>query len=251
MVQRVATCVYASGMTTKPELLDLFACEGLGSEGYAQAGFDVSAVDNDKNRLKYNPHKWLVEDAYRVLEREGKTFDAIHASPPCQGYSRGNAMNETTWSRDIPKVREALEATGKPYVIENVVDAGYDMIDPVRLCGCMWDLKTVDTDNIVIHMERARLFETNWNLTPPGKCEGEGQPRWNHPSHEWVGGAYGGARRDKYEARYIRKGGYVPPDMHVLKALMGVEHKVTWKGLFEGLPPVFTRHVGSQLIELV
>lgn len=228
---------------SRPKLLDLFACEGGASIGYARAGFDVMAVDMDANRLKRNPHAWLVDDAFAVIERQASEFDAIHASPPCQGYTRGNAGRETSWPKLIPAVREALDATGLPYVIENVKDASPEMLNPVGLCGCMFGLSTIDTDGIRIHLQRLRLFETNWGLTTPGPCD--------HSDHEWVAGAYGGARRDKYEAKYIRRGGYVPPDKDVVKALLGIEHDMTWGGLFECLPPAFTQHIGMALMAQV
>jgi len=247
----------------KPDLLDLFGCEGIGAWGYARAGFAVTGVDLDKNRLKHYPFEHHLADAIEFVKEHGHEFDAIHASPPCQGYSRGNAGKETDWPLLISEVREALEATGKPYVIENVRDAAWDMRNPVLLCGCMFDLSvldftctspgqhagTCDTENgVTVHLERGRLFETNWGMTAPRPCEGEGQPRNNHPSHEWVAGAYGGARRDKYEARYIRKGGYVPPSKELVEELLGVEHKVTWQGLKECIPPAYTEWIGRQLI---
>lgn len=221
-------------------LLDTFGCEGIGASGYAKAGFDVFGVDLDKNRLKYYPYESHHGDAIEYIKAHGHEFDAIHASPPCQGYTRGNAGKETAWPKLIPEVREALIATGKPYVIENVEDAGPEMIDPVTLCGCMFDLSTIDTDGIRIHLKRPRLFETNWNLTAPRPCDHEGI--------EWFAGAYGGARRDKYEAKYVRKGGYVPRDKYVVRALLGVQHEVTWQGLFECIPPAYCEHVGKQLL---
>lgn len=166
-------------------------------------------------------------------------YDAIHASPPCQGYTRGNAGKVTAWPKLIGTVRTALEATGKPYVIENVKDAAWDMREPVTLCGCMFDLSTIDTDGIRIHLQRPRLFETNWGLTAPRACD--------HSAHEWVAGAYGGARRDKYEAKYVRKGGYVPADKAVVRALLGIDHDMTWNGLFECVPPAYCEWIGTQL----
>lgn len=224
----------------RPRLLDLFACEGGASVGYSAAGFDVLAVDLEENRLKRNPHAWLVADAFAAIERYAHEYDAIHASPPCQGYTRGNAGKVTKWPKLIPAVREALDATGLPYVIENVKDAGPEMRDPVALCGCMFGLSTTDTDGVTIHLQRLRLFETNWALTPPRPCD--------HSAHEWVAGAYGGARRDKYEAKYVRRGGYVPPDKAVVKALLGVEHDMTWEGLYECIPPAYTEWIGTQLL---
>jgi DNA (cytosine-5)-methyltransferase 1 len=196
------------------------------------------------------------------MELRLSDFAAIHASPPCQGYTRGNAGRVTKWPRLIPAVRDLLIQTGLPYVIENVRDAAPHMFYPELLCGCMFDLSvrdytctspgehdgTCDTKNgVEVHLERGRLFETNWEFEAPRPCEGKGQPRNNHPSHEWVAGAYGGSRRDKYEARFIRKGGYVPPEMNVVKALLGIDHGMTWNGLFECIPPAYTHYVGGCL----
>lgn len=224
------------------KLLDLYRCQGGAGAGYITAGWDVTGIDNAKRHAKYYPGRAFTADALEYLTDYGHEYDAIHASPPCQWYTRGNAKErgtETKWERTIPAVRDALEATGKPYVIENVEDAAWDMRDPVTLCGCMFDLSTIDTDGVRIHLRRPRLFETNWPLTPPRGCD--------HTGHEWVAGAYGGARRDKYEARYVRKGGYVPPDKNVVKALLGIEHEVTWEGLFECVPPAYTAWIGAQL----
>jgi DNA (cytosine-5)-methyltransferase 1 len=226
---------------SRPRLLDLFACEGGASVGYARAGFAVLAVDLDANRLKRNPHAWLAADAFDAIGQAGR-LDAIHASPPCQGYTRGNAGKVTAWPKLIPAVREALRATGLPYVIENVTDAAPEMVNPVALCGCMFDLSTLDDDGIRIHLKRERMFETGggFTLTAPRPC--------NHDGIEWWAGAYGGARRDKYEAKYVRKGGYVPPSKAVVKALLGVEHDMTWQGLFECIPPRYAEYVGANLL---
>ena len=221
-------------------LLETHCCEGLGTSGYMRAGWTVTAVDIAKRVRKYQPAaQFYVADAAAFIRRYGHEYDAIHTSPACQFYTRGNAGKTTAWPRSIPPIREALESTGRPYVIENVADAAWDMRDPITLCGCMFGLSTIDTDGIEIHMQRPRLFESNVPISAPRACD--------HSAHEWVAGAYGEARRDKYEAKYVRRGGYVPPNKDVLKALMGVEHDVTWTGLFEGLPPAYTQHLGMQL----
>jgi DNA (cytosine-5)-methyltransferase 1 len=222
-------------------MLDLFACEGIGGSGYARAGWDVTSVDLEPRFVKRNPFPFVAADALKYVAEQGHKFDAIHASPPCQAYTRGNAGRVTKWPKLIAATREALIATGKPYVIENVSDARPELIDPVALCGCMFGLSTIDTDGVRIHLKRERLFETNWGMTAPRAC--------NHDGIEWFAGAYGGARRDKYEAKYVRKGGYVPPDKAVVKRLLGVaeSHDVTWNGLFECIPPAFTQHIGMWL----
>ena len=227
----------------KPRLLDLFCCEGGAAAGYLRAGWDVDGVDIGGKFAKRYPGRFHQGDALDFIDKHGHLYDAIHLSPPCQWYTRGNAKDRgkaTKWERTIPPAREAVEATGLPYVMENVKDAGWDMLDPIGLCGCMFDLSTIDTDGVRIHLQRLRLFETNWGLEVPRSCD--------HSAHEWVAGAYGGARRDKYEAKYIRKGGYVPRDKEVVKALLGVEHDMTWNGLFECVPPAYTEYIGRRLL---
>lgn len=221
------------------KLLDLFCCEGGAAVGYARAGYEVTGVDLMPKFSRRYPFKFFAADAIAFVREHGHEYDVIHASPPCQGYTRGNAGRETKWPKLIPAVREALEATGKPYVIENVKDAGPEMRDPIPLCGCMFGLSTNDSDGVRIHLQRLRLFESNMPITAPRACD--------HSAHEWVAGAYGGARRDKYEAKYVRKGGYVPRDKEVVKRLMGIEHDMTWNGLFESIPPAYTEHIGNQI----
>ena len=223
-------------------LLETHACQGGATAGYQQAGWRVTVVDINKNHAKYNPGELIVADAATFIREHGHEYDGVHTSPPCQWYTRGNAPRRGTemkWERTIPAIREACEATSKPYVIENVKDAAWDLRDPITLCGCMFDLSTIDTDGVRIHLQRPRLFETNWGLAAPRACD--------HSAHEWVAGAYGGARRDKYEAKYVRKGGYVPRDKAVVKALLGIEHEMTWNGLYECLPPAYTAYIGTAL----
>lgn len=251
-----------------PRLLETHPCQGGATAGYIRAGWDVTAVDIAKNHAKYNPAPtFVIADAVTYIREHGHEYDAGHSSPPCQWYTRGNAKDRASgvskWERSIPEIRAAWDSVGIPYVIENVADAAWDMIEPTRLCGCMFDLSVrdfscsdpgahdgvCDTENgVLVHLQRARMFETNWPLAAPRRCEGEGRQRWEHPSQEWPAGSYGGARRDKYEARFIRKGGYVPPDKATVKALLGVEHDMTWNGLFECLPPAYAEHIGTQLL---
>tara|TARA_R100000655_G_scaffold92848_1_gene134047 strand:+ start:9617 stop:10411 length:795 start_codon:yes stop_codon:yes gene_type:complete len=254
-------------MTTL-NMLETHGCQGGAHGGYVRAGWNVTGVDINKNHAAYYPGELIIGDAAAVIRERGHEFHAKHTSPPCQWYCRGNAPRrgqESKWERTIPPIREALEESGGPYVIENVKDAVWDMCDPILLCGCMFDLSTTDADGIRIHLQRPRLFEINWPIA--GLVEQEirvkgvdyvvRSPRaCDHSAHEWVAGAYGGARRDKYEARYVRKGGYVPPSKAVVSALLGFEPRdragarkpeMTWNGLYECLPPAYTEWVGTAL----
>ena len=53
--------------------------------GYHRAGFEVVGVDI-AHQSRY-PFQFVQGDALEYLEAHGHEFDAIHASPPCQGYS--------------------------------------------------------------------------------------------------------------------------------------------------------------------
>lgn len=225
-----------------PTLLDLCCCEGGAARGYADAGFDVFGVDLfdtfTQARYPFPSHKG---DAVAFLREHGHRFDAIHASPPCQHASAGTRSlrknNGAQYPRLIEPLRALLLELERPYVMENV--RGADLIDPITLCGCMFDLRAVDTDGITLHMQRPRLFESNIDLRAPRSCD--------HSSHAWVGGSYGGARRDKYEAKFVRHGGYVPGTA-VQQALLGIDW-MTVRGMHQAVPPAYTYWLGLQLLD--
>lgn len=224
---------------TRPRLLELAACEGGATKGYQDAGWHVTAVDLDAAALKRNPaDETEVADALQYVERFGKYFDAIHASFPCQHWAANGANSaKNKWPDLITPGRLLLEATGKPWVMENVPKA------PLRrdliLCGTQFGLTAVDTDGTPLHLKRHRVFESNIPLWSPGMCK--------HPRNVQWAGVYGGARKDKVEARTVRKGGYVPPDAGVQSALLGGVDWMTGKGRRECIPPVFAAFVGRQL----
>lgn len=139
--------------------------------GYSRAGFEVVGVDIKPQ--KHYPFEFHQADALEFLSEHGREFDAIHASPPCQGYS---IMNNLPWlkGRDYPllilPVIEMLEAIGKPYVLENVMGArhgakglskrglGAHGLKAGWLCGTMFGLP----------FYRHRLFASNWFWMQPG-----------------------------------------------------------------------------------
>ncbi len=224
-------------------LLDLFGGEGGATAGYQAAGFHVTAVDLDRARLRHNPADEVVlADAIAYVTEHGHKFDAIHASPPCQGYSIAtSALTDRAdrYDRLIPATRAALVATGKPYVIENVYGARGELIDPILLCGSMFDLTAVDDDGTLLRMERHRVFETNFDLAPPRPCF--------HDKSVDVGGSYGGARRDRWEAKHVRRGGYVP-SLPVQRALLGAPW-MTQQGCYRSIPPVYAEYIGRTIKE--
>lgn len=222
-------------------LLDVFCGEGGAGMGYARAGFTVVGVDLAPARLKRYPFECHQGDAIAFILEHGHEFDAIHASPTCTGYSRGTAAIHDRlerYDRLIGATREALEIVGRPYVIENVADARPELRSPVLLCGRMFGLTATDDDGTPLVMDRHRLFESSEFLMVP-----------DHEAHDprpQVAGSYGGARRDKREAREVRKGGYVP-SADVQRALLGTPW-MSEKGCHLSIPPAFTEYLGRQLI---
>lgn len=145
----------------KPRLLDLFCGAGGCTKGYQDAGFIVHGVDVF-DQPNYCGDTFTRADALAFLEFPGRfvwppggAFDAIHASPPCQAYSLAGQINNNSHPDLVDETRELLEATGLPYVIENV--KGAPLRDPQLLEGQMFGLNT----------HRPRLFETNWGYTAP------------------------------------------------------------------------------------
>jgi DNA (cytosine-5)-methyltransferase 1 len=236
-------------------VLDLFCGDGGAARGYMAAGYRVIGVDRDDHSRHY-PGAFVQGDALEFLAEFGWLFKRRHASPPCQGYSIATAgtLARFNHQRLIGVTRELIQAHPGQWVIENVELAARQMRNPVMLCGRMFDLTAVDEDGAKLVLDRHRLFESNFLPEPP-----------LHPVHgdELVGGVYGGSRRakrergeslssvaprDRYEAKHVRKGGYVPRSRRVKERLLGLPADVmTLKGMDECIPPVYAEWVGRRL----
>jgi len=136
-------------MQTKPRMLDLFCKAGGAAMGYHQAGFEVVGVDHQPQpRFPFEFHQ---ADALEFLAAHGSEFDAIHASPPCQRYSVAANIHGPAYQHPdlVGATRELLAATGKPFVIENVL--GAPLHYAVMICGLALGLR----------VKRHRYFESD------------------------------------------------------------------------------------------
>jgi len=197
---------------------------GGGSVGYHTAGFEVVGVDIKKQ--KRYPYEFIQADALDIFKDKDfmNSFDAIAASPPCQTHSitqhLRNAQGKSTDKVDlIPQTREALIATGKPYIIENV--PGAPLINPVQVCGSAFGLK----------VRRHRRFESNVKLVGTiCKHKEQGRPV----------GVYGSMKDE------IPKGGKTATSIEEARTAMGIDWML-WGELVEAIPPLYTMFLGQQL----
>jgi DNA (cytosine-5)-methyltransferase 1 len=207
-------------------ILDLFCGAGGAAMGYHRAGFDVVGVDIAP-QPNY-PFKFIQHDAIDFLESDPVAcfrFDAIHASPPCQAYTTMNNRHGSTSPELIHLVRNALEETELPYVIENVLGALGEMLSPVMLTGEMFGLR----------VHRPRLFETNFPVLVPGPSARQLDPvavyGKNDQRRLWT-------RSDGSELRAAT--------LEDASEAMGIDW-MTWDEIREAIPPAYTEHIGSFL----
>lgn len=213
----------------RPRLIDLFCGAGGAAMGYHRAGFDVVGVD--VNPQPNYPFTFVRADA---MTYPLAGFDAIHASPPCQTHS-SITPDKTAHPELVAATRERLQATGVPWVMENV--PGSPMNAAVILCGSMFGLGATGDDDVYRQLRRHRLFEASMPImSPPCAHHGPvigvyGTGGGGHSSRPSGGGGYKGGPREYREA-------------------MGI----TWATraeIAQAIPPAYTEHVGGYLMAAV
>lgn len=216
----------------KPLLLDTYCKAGGCTKGYQQAGFYVVGVDIEPQK-NYCGDEFFQGDALEFIERHGREFTVIHASPPCQAYSRTKSLHKNKHPRLVAPTRAVLKATGKPYVIENV--PGSPLQNYVILCGTMFGLRVF----------RHRLFE----------CD---PPIWFAPKacHHWARASGNSAlKKEKrvtpnltdFDILTVTGHDFIVADA---KIAMGIDW-MTRDELSQAIPPTYTEFIGRRMREML
>jgi DNA (cytosine-5)-methyltransferase 1 len=211
-----------------PRLLDLFCGAGGAGMGYRLAGFAVTGVDI-RDQPRY-PFPFLRADALGLDPGFIRSFDVIHASPPCQRYSdlakrNGNAE---AWPDLIAPTRELLRAAGRPWVIENVPEA--PLLSPAILCGTMF---------AGLRVLRHRGFEADFAIPVP--------PHGRHPKVHTFDRrkAHFGKTNESLDFVQVTGGGNCT--LAAARDAMGIDW-MTKGELNEAIPPAYTRYIGETLM---
>jgi DNA (cytosine-5)-methyltransferase 1 len=211
----------------KPRLLDLFCCAGGASMGYSRAGFSVVGIDIAP-QPNY-PFEFIQVDALTLEPEFIASFDAIHASPPCQAYSdlakrNGNGHK---WPRLIEPIRRMLVDSGRPYIIENV--EGAPLLSPVVLCGTMFPK---------LRVLRHRLFESNFVILAPSHKK--------HPKvHTFDRRKAHYGKTDEWKD-FVQVTGGGNCSLAAAHAAMGIDW-MTKGEINESIPPAYTEFIGRQI----
>ncbi len=217
-------------MTRRPRLLDLYCGAGGAAMGYHRAGFEVIGIDIAPQ--PHYPFLFVQGDALTFLRRNWNSFDAAHASPPCQKdctlTAGTNAHRAELHVSLLAETRDALDDTTLPYVIEQPV-GGAIMRTDLQLCGLQFGLQVF----------RHRKFELNrWSAPAPA-----------HPSHKGhrVAGWRHGRRYDGDMIAVYGDGGGKGTIAQWQHA-MGIDWVDTRLELAEAIPPAYTEYIGRALL---
>ena len=215
------------------KLLDLYCAAGGAAMGYHRAGFDVVGVDI-KPQPRY-PFRFILADALRPpLRLEG--FDLIHASPPCQRYSRISNVHGVNADHPdlVAPTRLMLKASGVPWIMENVPGSPLDV--GTVLCGSAFDLGALCHDGVRRQLRRHRWFESSlFFFDRPCRHEGEPIGVYGHGGGQFKTVWNGGVNRG-YMGSFSER-----------KEAMGID----WMNrdeLADAIPPAYTEFLGRQAV---
>lgn len=198
--------------------------------GYHLAGHEVFGVDI-KPQPDY-PFAFQQADAV-TYPLEG--FDIIHASPPCQRFTRARHVKEAQGHPDntvdllTPMLRR-LQASDVKFIVENV--PGSPMTSDVMLCGSMFDLR----------VRRHRNFMTNIVFPEPPLCNHKKQGKPVGVYHRMGDTVQGKSTKT---GKWV-VGGSTAKNIEEAREAMGIDW-MKWPQLKESIPPAYTKWLGEHM----
>jgi DNA (cytosine-5)-methyltransferase 1 len=213
-------------------VLDLFTGVGGARVGYERAGAEVTGVDINPQPDYPVPARFHQANVLDLTPKDLQGYDLVAASSPCQfdaEITKGtNKHLRHRYPNLYPQVRELLEASGVPYVIETT-SIPQERVSAV-LCGEMFDLRVI----------RHRKFEFGgWTAERPKLPKHRGLTlgmRHGKLITEENGGYYYAVYGD---------GGY-KGTVKQWQDAMGIHWTDNRKSIAEAIPPAYTEWVGTQ-----
>lgn len=205
-------------------LLDVFCGEGLAAWGYWLSGrfSEIVGVDINPEMSSSYSFDFVCADALTLDYEFLLQFDFIHASPPCQAYSK-MTPDQSKHPRLIPGTHLMCAAAGVPYVIENVEGSGQDLRPNLRLYG----------HDVGLPISRPRYFHLSCGRAAQISIDRE----INLSS---------GANVHVHGGQYISRDQLIAAFGLDCIAKQRLKH-LTMTGMEQGIPPAFTKLIAESL----
>jgi DNA (cytosine-5)-methyltransferase 1 len=183
----------------------------------------VTGFDVNPELEEFYPYEFRCTDMRELTAQYlAENFDLVHLGAPCQHWSRMTNCRPglaALYPDLITPMRPVLQASGLPYVIENVENS--PLVDPVWLCGFMFGKE----------LYRHRGFETGNGLVVPSLRHPEHVMKASRAGH-WVPGTV------------MSVAGHAAPIWKV-REVMGVTRYVPRGYLKEAAPAYMTAYVAA------
>lgn len=222
------------------KVLDLFCGGGLAADGYRRLGWDITGVDI-KPQPNY-PYEFIQGDAIEYFKTADLSqYNFIHASPPCQLFTRAGHLRTAQGSKSKEEVDlltptlAMLADLPIPWVVENVEGARTIMpADSVKICGSYFFLA----------VQRHRLFASNMKIHGT-ECHHDRFPIDSTTGKPRPWGVY------HVPGDSIPKGGRTAYNAEHAAKLFDLRRSLPWDEIKEGFPPAYTHFIGQQIGDLL
>lgn len=201
------------------KLLDLYCGEGLAAWGYWRSArfSQIVGVDSNPKLGDRYSFDFVCADVLSLDYEFLLQFDFIHASPPCQAYSK-MTPEKSQHVRLIAATHLICQAVGKPYVIENVEGSSKELRPNI----------VIDGHSLGLPLQRRRYFHAS-TLEAPVRLIKSGDSINLH-GDDFV------SKKEMIEAMGLNM-----ISRHQLK-------KLTRKGIKQGIPPAMTKYIAERLV---